>query len=627
MIRDGWAPYLENYREEEDLSKINRQLNRITNNGEDYFALDTYGHMFQNQLEYLIGYPEFLKGVQQQAGTILGVSIFMTDDKSVLKTADDYARMEGVTLSIGMDEAVTQAFWNHVPSDWLLAAYMIVIAFSFMAERKRGLWNLVCATSGGRIKLPIYRLICLLAAALVGAAAITGIEAVSGWLHYGGYDELDRIVQSISMFQGFTIPMTIGDFWIFYGFLRLVGAVCVGMLFWLFFELIPDKRLAAIAFALFAGLEYVLFTFLPGNHILDTLNLFMFISPKNLVLSYEVLTPLNLTIGRMEAYLVFSAVLTVISTVVILLVNRFRKPTGGIAWLTSLADWWRKHTAALGLHGNLFFHEVYKMLFTGRGALVCLAAVLISFTIAESPFLSEDMYVNQSLETYYRQSQGEVSAKSDEYVQKQRDKIAQRKEEYATAQANYEKGWVSEMEFYAISLQFRNIPEQEQALDQFEKDLQTLKAMDNGYIVPHWVYAELFGIQDNTGTTLQFVCLVAVALLCVLYASTESSTGMTKARRATVRGRSRALIARYGAGCVFTAVVCLAIWGLQRLLLRQGYGVLPLLEAPACCLHYFRDVSPSISIIGYWAMQTALRTLTMCALSVGLLWATDRLQK
>ena len=158
-------------------------------------------------------------------------------------------------------------------------------------------------------------------------------------------------------------------------------------------------------------------------------------------------------------------------------------------------------------------------------------------------------------------------------------------------------------------------------------DLELLKTMDNGYIVPHWVYAELFGIQDNTGTTLQAVCFIAIALLCVLYASTESSTGMTKARRATVKGRNKALLARYGAGAAFSALVCAMIWALQILLLKESYGSLPWLEAPVSCLHYFRDVSENISIIGYWALQSALRTLMMCVWSVALLWATDRVQK
>jgi hypothetical protein len=131
----------------------------------------------------------------------------------------------------------------------------------------------------------------------------------------------------------------------------------VGLVFWFFFEAIPDRRLAAIAFALFAGLEYVLFDLLPGNYMLDTLNLFMCIHPKELLTSYEVLSPFGLTLGRIESFLVLCAAVTLVGVTLLLVLNRKRKPSAGIGWVTRLTDFWRRHTAAIGFHGKLFFHE------------------------------------------------------------------------------------------------------------------------------------------------------------------------------------------------------------------------------------------------------------------------------
>ena len=624
--RDGWAPYLETYRDVE-LKKIQSNLNKITQNGEDYFALDTYGRMLQKQVNYLLDYPIFLESVQKRAGTMLDVSIFRTDDETVLKTAEDYKRMEGAVLTIGMDQAVTHAMWQNT-SDWLLAAYMLVVAFSFMAERKRGLWNMVCASAGGRVKLPLWRLVCLVIAAFVGAVTFTAIEAAVGWIQYGGFGELNRIVQSIEMFKGFTIPMTIGQFWLYYGALRFVGAFLTGMVFWLFFEIIPDRRLAAIAFALFAGLEFVLFKIFPGDYLLDTINLFMWISPKNLLTSYEVLTPFGLALSRLDVYFGVGIVGAVLGTVAILVCYKVRKPTGGIAWITQLTDWWRKHTAAVGFHGRLFFHELYKMLVTGRGAIVLIAALLISYSVAQTPYLGNDNgIVSQALETYYRQSQGPLTSDVQDYLQKQWENIAQLEEEQASLQTRYEKGWVSDLEYLSMSFQFQDLSEKKMALNQYEQDLQTLANIENAHIMPHWVYAELFGIGSKTVGTLQVVAALAVALLCVLYASTEGSTGMTKARRATPGGRGKALIARYGAGIVFSALISLTIWGLQLYLLYDSYGAMPFLNAPICCLKYFADMKQSVTIIGHWVTLVAGRTALMSALSVGLLWLTDRLQK
>lgn len=624
-IKDEMEPYVEKYKDV-PLQEAYDELYAMTDYGANYMGLERGGRLLMGKLEYLLEYPNFLANIQKQAGTMLTVSIFKTNDKSILKTAADYKQMEGIPLTVGMDSSVTNFIYRET-NDYLLAAYMMVIAFSFMAERKRGLWNLICASAGGRTKLPVARLISLAMAAFMGAVLFTSVEAISGWVLYGGFDEMGRYIQSIREFQGLAIPMTIGQFWLFYTFLRFIGAFLVGLVFWIFFELIPDRRLAAIAFALFAGLEYVLFNILPGDYMLNTINLFMYISPKNLFLSYEVLTPFDLALGRFDVFLIFAAIAVVIGMAVILICAGFRKPTGGIAWVTRLTDFLRRHTAAIGFHGRLFFHELYKMMVTGRGAILIIVTLLIAYNIAESPYLAVDSKVSQSLETYYRQSQGELSEEQEVYLQTQREKLDTLKEEYAQLQEQYMNGEIDATEFRIQSLQYGDLSEKETALNQYEKDLAYLATVDGAYMMPHWVYSELFGVESDTVTTLQFINFVSVALICVLYASTEASTGMTKARRATVRGRSGALIARYGAGCVISALISILIWVLQLLLLKESYGELPFLQAPVCCLTYFRDVSQSVTIIGYWVITTIGRTLAMCAMSIALLWATDRLQK
>lgn len=624
--REGWAPYLENYRGMEP-EKVLIQLDKITDDGQNMLALDMHGRLFYNQVRYLAEYPAFLEHVQWQAGTMLGVSIFMSDDDSVLKTAADYKRMEGVPLSIGMDQAVTHAMWKDT-SDWLLAAWMFVIAFSFLAERKRGLWNTVCASPGGRVKLPLSRFACLILAAVTGAAVFTGIEAVTGWVIYGGFHELGRYVQSIEMFKGFTIPMTIGQFWLYYGLLRAVGAFLTGLVFWLFFELIPDRRLAAIGFALFAGLEYMLFKLFPGDYLVDTVNLFMWISPKNLLTSYEVLTPFGLALARTDVFFWVGALGLALGVPGILLCYRLRKPVGGIGWVTRLTDWWRGKTARVGFHGNLFFQELYKMLVTGRGAIVLLAALLICYSAAQSPYLGNDGgVVNQSLETYFRQSQGPVSEDTDTYIEKQREKLDTLQQEKELLEIRYSRGSISDVEYRVMSYLYQDLWERAMALEQFETDLLYLKTVPDGHVMPHWVYAELFGKGSGTANALLVISFLAAALLCVLYASTESATGMTKARRATPNGRGKALVARYGAGIAFSALMCLAIWGLQLWLLKDSYGHLPFLNAPIVSLRYFRDMGQHVTILGWWIGQTLLKTAAVSAASVGLLWLTDRLQK
>ncbi len=608
------------------LDDVKTALDRLTSFGNDMAAIGYVGAEFWRQLEYIQEYPAFLENIQRQAGTMLNVSIFMSNDETVLKTAADFQRMEGAVLTLGHDRAVTSVL-EYSTSDWLLGIYMVVIAASFMKERKRGMWNLVCASPCGRVALPLYRVLALLTGAILGAMLFTGTEVVGGWLRHGGADELGRIVQSVAALKGFSIPMTVGQFWLFYTALRVLGAFAVGLVFWLFFELIPDRRLAMICFALFVGAQWVLYQTLPGDYLLDTVNLFMWLSPRNLVLSYEVLEPLGITIGRMEAFWGAIGPLTLVGIPVILLCCRFRKPNGGFAWIARLSDFWRRHTAGLGFHGRLFFHELHKLLMIGRGILVILAVLILCVSVAKDPYIKGDYTVSISLESYYRKSQGPVSSDNAVFLQEQQEKLAALEEEYAELLSLYEGGYLSDSEFNICAMQYSSLPEKQAALEQYAADLQTLSGIENAHVLPHWVYAELFGIESSTANTLLVISVVAVSLICILYSSTEASTGMTKARRATLRGRKQALAARYSAAGVLTIVICGIVWGLQILLLSMSYEGLPYLNAPICCLRYFRDVPVDVSILEYWAILAAGRTVLLCIWSSVFLWIADRLQK
>lgn len=625
-VRDSLAPYLEAYRDM-PLKDVNYNLKQITKDGTDYSSLDIGGKLITMQVQNLMEYPEFLEGIKWQAGTMLGVSIFQTNNKTVLKTARDYSRLDGLELTLGADYAVSHILWRDT-TDWLLVGWMLLVVFSFLEERKRGLWNLVCASAGGREKLAVGRFFALLTAALLGASVFTALEAVSGWIQYGGVKELGRILQSVQSFNQFTVPMTIGQFWLYYGFIRFLGAFLAGFSIWLFFELIPDTRLAAVCFALFAALEYVIFRIFPSSALVDTVNLFMWISPKRLLTEYAALDPFGIALSREDVYGLVGVTGLMIGLPVMVLRYRFRKPKESIRWVTILTDSLRRFFAPLGYHGRLFFQELYKLLIPGRGILVVIAVVFVSFSLAQSPYLGNDGgVVNQALEVCYRQAQGSVTQESWDYLQKRQDTLARLEYDLENVNYRYEHGYIDELEHRALSIQYRDLGVQRQALEKFAQEMTDLSQIPGSYIVPHWVYAELFGIGSNTVALLSATAFLSIALLCVLYATTEGATGMGKIRKATYRGRSSAIVARYGAGLVFAFALNLLIWAMQLYLLWDSYGALPLWEAPLRSLQYFRSFSGNLSIGSYWCILTGIRGLAAGALGMGLLWVTDRLQK
>jgi len=197
----------------------------------------------------------------------------------------------------------------------------------------------------------------------------------------------------------------------------------------------------------------------------------------------------------------------------------------------------------------------------------------------------------------------------------------------AAIRAKYEAGEISASTYEGEMMFYSDLDKKLMAFEDYKAEIQSLQQLENGYVMPHWVYSELFGISGDTVRSLQFLCVLAVLLIGILYTAAEAQTGMTRSRRATPRGRGRALLARHGAGWLVAAVITVSAFALQFFLLRKSYGSLPFLEAPVNSLIYFREVSGNFSILGYWLMRVGVRVLTMCGWSSLLLYAGDRLQK
>lgn len=194
----------------ESLEALHTRLNRILESPNRSFSDRMCYGLLRNQVEYLLGFSTRLEEVQAQAEHMSSVSIFAGSPYSqanIQKTASDYRRLEGLEVTPGHDRAVEQVLGVDL-SDWLLGAYMALVVSSFLEERKRGLWNLVCASPSGRLGLPVWRLCTVALAALLGSAVLTCVELSHAYWMYGGLDELNRVLQSVSLFQNFTYPMT-----------------------------------------------------------------------------------------------------------------------------------------------------------------------------------------------------------------------------------------------------------------------------------------------------------------------------------------------------------------------------------------------------------------------------------
>lgn len=609
------------------LWKTLEELNELTSGGAQ---LTRQYSSFYQQVTYLTGFEKSLENIQTRAKQMTTVSIFAGSPYSqanIQKTAADYSRLEDVELTLGMDTAVERVMNNSI-SDWFLGIWMLAVVYSFLAERQRGLWNVVCASARSRFALPVWRLHTIALSAALGSVLMTLTELATAYSLHGGISELGRTIQSIPMFFDFTIPMTIGQFWLFYTAFRALGALFLGVVIWLLFEIISDRRMAAAVLAAVLGAEYFLCTKAGADRLLRTVNLFSYLQPRNLVLRYQNLNLFGMPVGQMPLVLCSGAVLALAAVTAILLHYTRRCPSDSYAWLDRLGQFCNRLTAPLGYHTSLLGHSLHQILSVGRGALIFLSALAVAFTLADASVPGSTDAQEVLYESYLRQTQGPVTEKTWASLQKLEDKLSQDQDAFQTLQDQLSSGEIDQKAFEAKVFPYRELYVREAAISQYRQYLEELEPVENAHVLPHWVYQTLFGITSSQPKVLFGLCLITAFLVFVFQSGAQKRSGMAQSQHATPYGRLRLQLTQHLSAWIVTFLFCALVWGIQFGRLWASYsGGLPFPNAPVWCLSFLRNTAPNCTVLGYWLILSLKQTLLTCAWSSGILLITGGLQR
>ena len=123
-----------------------------------------YGEMLgtlESELKYLREYPEYLEQIQAQYRSQSESSLFQNAtpyfQRKLKKTADDFRPLTGVQLAFGHNQGL-DAWLNFRLTDYVYLAVLLIVVFSFLEERRKGLWDAIRSTTGGRWRLGLSRI-------------------------------------------------------------------------------------------------------------------------------------------------------------------------------------------------------------------------------------------------------------------------------------------------------------------------------------------------------------------------------------------------------------------------------------------------------------------------------------
>lgn len=492
--------------------------------------------------------------------------------QNTVKTADDFHAMDGVSVSMGHDLAVTEVFADKW-ADYSIVILICVVCGLFVAERKEGLWPMIYAAPGGRWKLVCKRIGILFAAAWIGTVLIVGSKILlCGWVFHG-LGEWDRVLQSIPMFQNVPTPFTVGHFWLLYTAVKAMGAFWIGLVLWAVLSAISNLGLALTAAGLLMGLEFACTAFPSSSMfaVLRYVNVFSYVDFIPVFSRYLNISVFGSLISGSDLVLAILPFLCLVFAGLNVLIVERKYPVSASNRLLHWADGMvRKLDPKLPWYG-----EFGKLLVKRKGAILLAVLAIVAIRMEEPP----RAYVPY-----------------DPYIQHYQFEFA---------------GPITEDTITALEGALSNAMDTGNQIG-LETVLESAQnAPEGAWILPTAPYDAIWSNNlNNYHRRTALITMLFLVLTLSPIASQERQNNMTVLLTSTSGGRKRLWLRKQVVLLAVTAFVWLMVYGGELIHTVNAYGAFQYLSAPAFSLDLFRNAA-AISLGGMIALYYGAKLLVL----------------
>jgi hypothetical protein len=573
------------------------------------------------QLEYLQDYPDYLKTVQQNAERLQRFSTLSSgfDGENILKTAADFATLDGVKVQLCRDGALT-ALFSYRMTDYLLVLLLLYYALCCLRERQDGLWAVIHAMPRGRGVLAGQRLILLLICTVAGALLLYGeILLIGIWL-YGGVD-LGVAAQSIALFQKYPVESTTGVLLVRFMLLRVLTGFALVAAIWLLLSASRNGKLMLVVLAAVVAVEFSMYELLPPRslyNVLKYLNVFSLVHIEDLFSDYQNVNLLGHPIGMRTLVTSASLVLAFGLGVSCVLLHGHMRPFGRNehSWnLIAVLRCWEG--AICGRLGG-FCLEVYKALVLQHGWAVLLLFVVLSCsmdTTAPVPRTAAD--------DYYAQLQGPITAETQAELAAMIDANDIEMQYADTLQTQWQAGEISFDVYFSQMAKHISAYDRASVLMEVQVRLEHLQEL--GGEEPLWMLdsSEFDSIFSSYAADVQIrrglLLLAALCVLCSGLAAMDQQYHMVSLLWTTPNGRRKRLCWQY----VWILCVTVSMSFLQsgiEVVCLMGTNAVAYLDAPVQSIAWLEEFPLHVSIWTFIMMMSAYRVISAVCMGCLLYW-------
>lgn len=534
--------------------------------------------------DYLTGYDGWLNSIQRNKENMQLFSLFESDSfsgRNIVKTADEFEKLRGVSLSLGADGAVN-SFMSFSLTDYFMIAVLLMIVMSFFEERKAGLAGIIHAAPRGRAGLALQRTAILFGVSFGGVLLLYGSDLAIGFSVYGGTDDLMRAVQSVEILGKLPMLCSVGSFLGYYLILRVLASFFIGLLFWLLLSAVNKVKYSIIIAAVILAVEYSLYTFLPVQSVWNGLkyfNLFTYISLSDLYTNYLNINLFGYPFGIRSISQFALVPMCMCLAAACVFIYCKKKPAGGKDVLGKIAYCIRGITDKVLCRFGLLGTEIYKTLWIQKGIVIFVLFVYTVFKLSFSANIPLYSAAEIAEQKYISELSGEITDETFSKIDTIMEQLDKAISDYEQAKIDYENGKITKSQLNLFARDEAAARSSKEGLDRIRARINELKTngADNEFtpwLIDGTPFESVYGTAaQNNQHRAAVIAVLALTLLLAGSIVYERRSNMTFLSSSMIRGRSVFLSRKLMLAVLVSAVIWIVVFGREVYILITKFDI------------------------------------------------------
>ncbi len=589
------------------------------------------------QTTHIRDYDEFLNSIESNKEDLLTFSIFNKKGtfsyKNILKTAEDYKELKNIKLELGNYLAI-EDISNYEYINIFIALTIIIIVFSFIDDRKKGMKELINSTKNGRIKLTINRIIALLVSSFGSCLILYGTIFILALFIHGGASEFNNIIISVPLFSKFTLAINIWQYIGIFIITKILSTFLIGMIIWYVISKIKNKSLGFMILLIFFGIEYILYRNIDFNSyisILKVINIFPMVFLNNSFIEY---VNINL-FGNPVSYLTTIFIVLTTAIIIFLALHIFKsyyEKNYHFILVDKMISKVKKFNDLIINKFTLQMYEVYKNLVLQKGWIILFVFiyVMVGFNYLghrEEPLSMEE----QVAMVYAKEFEGVINNDMISKIENLEKEFSKTLEELKDKERDYKNGKLNYYEFYTYKAESEQAEIHLRGLEILKNKVLKLTEESEDKNIKLWLldeehYDNAYG--NNSKEKQKTALCISILVLTLLFANsfTFENESNIKMLLNTTKNKKRITRAKYISAFGLT----IAIWLIIAILSFKQFIVgvnTSTLVAPVQSLEVFRFIPLKIDIKTFICLLYLIKLALMLIVTNIILYISSRSKK